>query len=91
MTVNTQDIVYMIPPIIMIIGYIPSFIDLIVYKKKIINYLSYSLWGVANAAMFYYSFVVLSDVFFQVVSSIHCLACVLAVGVNFLIKDTLVN
>ena len=88
---NIQEIIYIIAAIIMIVGYIPSFIDLIVYKKKTINYFSYSLWGLANATMFYYSFVTISDVFFQVISSIHCVACIAIVCINFLIKDTLLK
>ena len=86
-----QEIIYIIPPMIMIIGYIPSLIDLIIYKKKTVNYFSYSLWAIANATMFYYSFIILPDLYFQVISSIHCLACIAVVCLNFLIKDTLVT
>ena len=82
-----QEIIYIIPPMIMIIGYIPSLIDLIIYKKKTVNYFSYSLWAIANATMFYYSFMILPDFFFQIMSSIHFLSCISLIIINSFIKE----
>ncbi len=71
----------------MIIGYIPTFIDLIAYKKKAINTMSYVLWGIANGATCYYSFVILPDLLFQIMSSIHFFSCVSLIIINSLIKE----
>tara|TARA_B100001175_G_scaffold219990_1_gene187229 strand:- start:1380 stop:1655 length:276 start_codon:yes stop_codon:yes gene_type:complete len=82
-----EKIIYIVIGIIMIVGYIPTFIDLIVYKKKAINTMSYVLWGIANGATCYYSFVILPDLLFQIMSSIHFLSCVSLIIINSLIKE----
>ena len=82
-----EEMIYIVIGVIMIIGYIPTFIDLIVYKRKAINTISYILWGIANGATCYYSFMILPDLFFQIISSIHFLSCIALIIINLLINE----
>ena len=82
-----EEMIYIVIAVIMIIGYIPTFIDLIVYKRKAINTISYILWGIANGATCYYSFMILPDLFFQIISSIHFLSCIALIIINLLINE----
>ena len=82
-----NELIYVCVGVVMIVGYIPTFIDLIVYKRKAINTVSYILWGIANGATCYYSFMILPDFFFQIMSSIHFLSCISLIIINSFIKE----
>ncbi|MDZ4846350.1 MAG: hypothetical protein SH857_12455 [Chitinophagales bacterium] len=61
--------------IIGFIAYIPTIKDLYLHKKRSANRLSYVLWTLSTFIAMLYSFFVLNDFLFRLVSTLNFIAC----------------
>ena len=72
--------IYLVMMMLMIAAYVPTLVDIIIYKKNNANMMSYILWGFGNALACYYSYFVVKDGMLQIISMIHLIACVSVMG-----------
>ncbi len=61
--------------IIGFVAYLPTIKDLYLHKKRSANTLSYALWTLSTFIAMLYSFFVLGDFLFRLVSTLNFFAC----------------
>lgn len=63
--------------VLVTIGYLPTMKDLYLHKKKSANTHSYIIWTVCTGITLLYSFFILPDLLFRIVSGLNFLCCAL--------------
>ena len=75
MIIKIISILYLFVNFISLAAYLPTLKDLIIKQKQSANPVSYFLWALCNGISLLYSFSVLNDALFRVVSSINFFSC----------------
>jgi hypothetical protein len=68
-------IAYMGGGIICCIAYIPTIKDLYCHKKESVNTITYVLWTITALITLLYSFFILPDILFRIISVVNFICC----------------
>ncbi|MBH38174.1 hypothetical protein CL658_03985 [bacterium] len=82
-------IILIIISTIMIVGYFPTILELTKHKKMKASITSYTLWSTANFIGCYYSYFIVSDIFYKTVFTLHFILCLSIVILSIMLKNKL--
>ncbi len=84
---NGLTIAYLGAGIICCIAYFPTITDLYCYKKASANMTTYLLWTITALITFLYSFFILPDILFRIISVANFICCLLVLLLSIRIAN----